>query len=135
MASEVLNVSSGVEPQQPSSTRLLAQLNARLGAMREDYSYNLRLLQERDDELDRLELKVRELEDMVRHTWDFLHVVPTDRSLLDEATTLATQQPIGVSSAMHLAAANRLPRPVRFVTFDPAQIPVALSLGFDVVSG
>ena len=78
---------------------------------------------------------VRELEDMVRHTWDFLHVVPTDRSLLDEATTLATQQPIGVSSAMHLAAANRLPRPVRFVTFDPAQIPVALSLGFDVVSG
>ena len=78
---------------------------------------------------------VRELEDMVRHTWDFLHVVPADRSLLDEATTLATQQPIGVSSAMHLAAASRLPRPVRFVTFDSAQIPVALSLGFDVVSG
>jgi hypothetical protein len=78
---------------------------------------------------------VRVLEDMVRHTWDFLHVVPTDRSLLDEATGLATAQPIGVSSAMHLAAASRLPRPVRFVTFDPAQIPVALSLGFDVVSG
>jgi predicted nucleic acid-binding protein len=72
---------------------------------------------------------VRVLEDMVRHTWDFLHVVPTDRALL------ATAQPLGVSSAMHLAAAARLPRPVRFVTFDPAQIPVALSLGFDVVSG
>lgn len=78
---------------------------------------------------------VRELEDMVRHTWDFLHVVPTDRALLDEAAALAGPQPIGVSSAMHLAAAARLPRPVRFVTFDPAQIPVALSLGFDVVSG
>ena len=36
--------------------------------------------------------------------------------------------------AIHLAAADRLPRPVTFVTFDPAQIPVALSLGFDVVS-
>jgi len=78
---------------------------------------------------------VRVLEDMVRHTWDFLHVVPTDRALLDEATVLATLQPVGVSSAMHLAAAARLPRPVRFVTFDPAQIPVALSLGFEVVSG
>ena len=78
---------------------------------------------------------VRVLEDMVRHTWDFLHVVPTDRALLDEAAVLATLQPVGVSSAMHLAAAARLPRPVRFVTFDPAQIPVALSLGFEVVSG
>ena len=78
---------------------------------------------------------VRGMEDMVRRTWDFLHVVPADRSLLDEATALATVQPIGISCAMHLAAAARLPRPVRFVTFDPAQIPVALSLGFDVVSG
>ena len=77
----------------------------------------------------------REIEDMIRHTWDFLHVVPADRSLLDDAAELAVRQPIGVSAAMHLAAAARLPRPVRFVTFDPAQIPVALSLGFDVVSG
>jgi len=29
----------------------------------------------------------RHLEDMIRHTWDFLHVVPIDQSLLDEATT------------------------------------------------
>jgi hypothetical protein len=36
--------------------------------------------------------------------------------------------------AIHLAAADRLPRPVTFCTFDPRQIPVALSLGFDVVS-
>ena len=78
---------------------------------------------------------VREMEDMLRRTWDFLHVVPTDRALLDEATALAMAQPIGVSCAVHLAAAARLPRPVQFVTFDPAQIPVALSLGFDVVSG
>ncbi|MEY4364727.1 MAG: hypothetical protein RLZZ305_71 [Actinomycetota bacterium] len=75
------------------------------------------------------------IEDSVRRTWDFLHVVPADRDLLDEAAALVANQPLGVSAAMHLAAAARLPRPVRFVTFDPAQIPVALSLGFDVVSG
>lgn len=77
----------------------------------------------------------RHLEDSVRHTWDFLHVVPVDPALLDEATHLCRQQPIGMSTAMHLAGAMRLPAPVRFVTFDASQIPVALSLGFDVVSG
>ena len=77
----------------------------------------------------------RHLEDMVRHTWDFLHVVPVDQLLLDEATSLCQLQPVGVSAALHLAAASRLPAPVHFVTFDASQIPVALSLGFEVVSG
>jgi len=81
------------------------------------------------------EVLVRHLEDMLRHTWDFLHVVPIDQSLLDEATILCQAQPVGMSVALHLASAARLPAPVRFVTFDAAQIPVALSLGFDVVSG
>ncbi len=44
------------------------------------------------------------------------------------------EQPLRLADALHLAAADRLPRPVRFVTLDPAQIPVALSLGFDVAS-
>jgi predicted nucleic acid-binding protein len=78
---------------------------------------------------------VRHLEDMVRHTWDFLHVVPLDQALLDDATSLCQQQPVGFSTALHLTAATRLPGRTRFVTFDAAQIPVALSFGFDVVSG
>lgn len=77
----------------------------------------------------------RYLEDQVRHTWDFLHVVPVDQPLLDDASALCAQQPVGISAALHLSAAARLPAPVRFVTFDAAQIPVALSLGFTVVSG
>jgi predicted nucleic acid-binding protein len=81
------------------------------------------------------EVLSRHLEDMVRHTWDFLHVVPVDQGLLDEATSLCQSQPVGVSAALHLAAATRLPAPVHFVTFDASQIPVALSLGFEVVSG
>lgn len=77
----------------------------------------------------------RHLEDMIRHTWDFLHVVPVDQQLLDDATALSQQQPVGISAALHLSAASRLPAPISFITFDAAQIPVALSLGFDVVSG
>jgi predicted nucleic acid-binding protein len=75
-----------------------------------------------------------DLEDLVRLTWDRLAVVPVDQRCLDRAATLMRSQPLRLSDALHLAAADRLPRPVRFVTFDPAQIPVALSLGFDVIS-
>jgi len=75
-----------------------------------------------------------ELEDRVRLDWDRLHLVPVDQRCLDRAAVLAREQPLRLSDTIHLAAADRLPRPLRFLTFDPAQIPVALSLGFDVVS-
>jgi uncharacterized protein len=75
-----------------------------------------------------------DLEDLVRLTWDRLAVVPVDQRCLDRAAALMRAQPLRLSDALHLAAADRLPRPVSFVTFDPAQIPVALALGFDVVS-
>lgn len=75
-----------------------------------------------------------DLEDAVRLVWDHLHVVPLDQRCLDRAADLARRQPVRLTDAIHLAAAERLPRPLRFVTFDPAQIGVALGLGFDVVS-
>lgn len=75
-----------------------------------------------------------DLEDAVRLTWDHLHVVPVDQRCLDRAAALSRVQPVRLTDAIHLAAAERLPRPLRFVTFDPAQIGVALGLGFDVVS-
>ena len=75
-----------------------------------------------------------DLEDLVRLTWDRLAIVPVDQRCIDRATALMREQPLRLSDALHLAAADRLPRPVRFVTFDPGQIPVALSLDFDVVS-
>ena len=74
------------------------------------------------------------LEDAVRLDWDRLAVVPLDSRCLDRAADLARLQPLRLSDSLHLAAADRLPRPLRFVTFDPGQIPVALALGFDVVS-
>ena len=82
-----------------------------------------------DDEITR-----RDLEDELRRTWDYVALVPVDQRCLDDASLLVRNQPLHVSDAIHLAAATRLPGPIRFVTFDPAQIPVALSLGFEVVS-
>jgi predicted nucleic acid-binding protein len=75
-----------------------------------------------------------DLEDLVRLTWDRIAVVPVDQRCIDRATALMREQPLRLSDALHLAAADRLPRPVGFVTFDPAQIPVAMALGFDVIS-
>jgi predicted nucleic acid-binding protein len=76
----------------------------------------------------------QDLEDAVRRDWDRLFVVPLDQRCLDRATELGRAQPLRLSDALHLAAADRLPRPLRFLTFDPNQIMVALSMGFEVVS-
>jgi uncharacterized protein len=75
-----------------------------------------------------------DLEDAIRLAWDHLYVVPVDQRCLDDAAELARVQPLRLASAIHLAAAARMPAPRRFVTFDPAQIGVALGLGYDVVS-
>ncbi len=75
-----------------------------------------------------------DLEDAIRLAWDHFHVVPVDHRCLDRAAAHARAQPVRLTSAIHLAAAERLPPPVRFVTFDPGQIGVALGLGLDVVS-
>ncbi len=80
------------------------------------------------------EILVQDLEDALRLFWDRVAVVPVDQTCLDQAAGIVREQPVRMSDAIHLAAAHRLPRPVHFITFDPGQIPVALSLGFDVVS-
>ncbi|HEY2812734.1 MAG TPA: type II toxin-antitoxin system VapC family toxin [Acidimicrobiales bacterium] len=70
----------------------------------------------------------------VRDDWERIHVVPVDQACLDRAAELGRTHPVRTVDALHLAAADRLPRPVTFCTFDPGQIPVALALGFDVAS-
>jgi len=76
----------------------------------------------------------RDVEDEVRLLWDRVAVVPVDQRCLDRAAQIVREQPVRLADAIHLAAADRLPRPISFVTFDSAQIPVAMSLGFDVIS-
>lgn len=86
------------------------------------------------DHLSDEEVLRNDLEDALRHTWDYVAVVPVDQRCLDDAARLTREQPLQISDAIHLAAAGRLPQPIRFVTFDAGQIPVALSLGFEVIS-
>lgn len=70
----------------------------------------------------------------LRDDWERVHVVPVDQRCLDRAAELTREQPLRTVDALHLAAADRLPRPTTFLTFDPRQIPVALALGFEVIS-
>jgi hypothetical protein len=80
------------------------------------------------------EVLQNDLEDSLRLLWDRIAVVPVDQQCLDRAARITLEQPVKIADAIHLAAADRLPRPLTFVTFDPAQIPVALSMGFGVAS-
>lgn len=70
----------------------------------------------------------------LRDDWERIAAVPLDQACLDRAAELGRSQPLRSVDALHLAAADRLPRPLTFVTFDPRQIPVALALGLDVIS-
>jgi predicted nucleic acid-binding protein len=70
----------------------------------------------------------------VRDDWERINVVPVDQACLDRAAELGRVHPVRTVDSIHLAAADRLPRPVTYCTFDSHQIPVALALGFSVVS-
>ena len=72
--------------------------------------------------------------DTFRADWDAFAVVPVDNRCLARAGELGAQFSLRLADALHLAAADRLPRPVRYLTFDRRQIPAADALGMEVVS-
>jgi predicted nucleic acid-binding protein len=69
-----------------------------------------------------------------RDDWDAFAVVPVDDRCLGRALELGASFAMRIVDAIHLASADRLPRPVRYLTFDRHQIPAASALGFQVVS-
>ncbi|MCP3856016.1 MAG: type II toxin-antitoxin system VapC family toxin [Actinomycetia bacterium] len=75
-----------------------------------------------------------ELDQRARLDWEHFAVVPVDDRCLARAVEIGTTYRVRMVDAIHLAAAHRLPQPVRFVTFDRRQIPAAVALGFDVVA-
>ena len=64
--------------------------------------------------------------------WEHVRVVPVDAECVRVAARIAIEQHIRMVDAIHLAAAMRLPRPFRFLTFDPDQADAARALGLDV---
>ena len=72
--------------------------------------------------------------DAVRRDWDALWEVPVDGRCLVRATEIGATYGVTTVDAIHLAAADRLGRPVRYLTFERQQIPAAAELGFEVVA-
>jgi uncharacterized protein len=70
----------------------------------------------------------------LRDDWDAIVVVPVDDRCLAQAVELGATYGLRTVDAVHLAAADRLPRPASYATFDRRQIPAAAALGFDVIS-
>lgn len=66
--------------------------------------------------------------------WGRFAVVPVDQRCLERAEALGRAHPLRTVDGLHLAAADRLPRPVSYATLDVHQIPVAEALGFTVVT-
>lgn len=66
--------------------------------------------------------------------WSRIAAVPVDQLCLERAAELGRSHPLRTIDALHLAAADRLPRPVRFATLDAHQFPVAEALGFELVA-
>ena len=69
-----------------------------------------------------------------RDDWDAMVVIPVDERCLGRAVEIGATFGVRTVDAIHLAAADRLPRPARYLTFDRQQIPAAASLGLEVVS-
>ncbi|HSP03000.1 MAG TPA: type II toxin-antitoxin system VapC family toxin [Acidimicrobiales bacterium] len=70
----------------------------------------------------------------LRADWERFHVVPVDDRCLARAVDIGATFRVRSTDAIHLAAAERLPAPVRYLTFDRRQIPAAAGLGFDVIA-
>jgi uncharacterized protein len=70
----------------------------------------------------------------VRDDWEAFWEVPVDGRCLARAAEVGAVYGLRTIDAIQLAAADRLPRPTRFCTFDRHQIPAAVGLGFEVVS-
>lgn len=65
---------------------------------------------------------------------DAMVIVPVDQHCLTRAVAIGNTYGLRTVDAVHLAAIDRLPRPLRYATLDGRQIPAALALGLDVVA-
>lgn len=79
-------------------------------------------------------MRQQELWQAVRRDWDHFWEVPLDGRCLSRATELGARYGLSITDALHLAAADRLPSPITFLTLDRRQIPAAADLGFRVAS-
>ncbi len=70
----------------------------------------------------------------LRDEWEAFWVVPLDDRCMARSVEIGATYGVRIVDAIHLAAASRLPAPIRYLTFDRQQIPAADALGFEVIS-
>ena len=78
----------------------------------------------------------RQSERFERHLaadWDACHVVPVDERCLRRAAEIGAGFGLPLALAIQLAAADRVPRPVRFLTLDDRLVAPAVALDLEVV--
>jgi len=75
-----------------------------------------------------------ELWHTLRDEWEAFWVVPLDDRCMARAVEIGSTYGVRIVDAIHLAAAARLPGPIRYLTFDRQQIPAAAALGFEILS-
>ncbi|MEM9467401.1 MAG: type II toxin-antitoxin system VapC family toxin [Actinomycetota bacterium] len=75
-----------------------------------------------------------ELTAAARADVDAMFVVPLDERALGRSIELGTLYGLRTVDAMHLAALDRLPRPLGLATLDARQIPAAVALDIEVVT-
>jgi uncharacterized protein len=74
------------------------------------------------------------LDQLLSTDWATFHVVPLDERCLHTAAVIGADFGLRLAHAIQLAAADRLPRPVQFLTLDDRQVPAAVALDLDVVA-
>lgn len=75
-----------------------------------------------------------ELATAARADLDAMITVPIDDRCLARAVELGNQFGLRTIDAVHLAAIDRLPRPIRFATLDRRQIPAAVALDLEIIT-
>lgn len=70
----------------------------------------------------------------LRRDWEHFVVVPVDDLCLARSRDIGCAQRLRTLDAIHLAAAERIPGPARFLTFDARQREGATALGLDVIA-
>jgi uncharacterized protein len=76
----------------------------------------------------------RQLWQALRDEWEAVWVVPLDSRAMARAVEVGAAYGVRIVDAIHLAAADRLPPPVRYLTLERQQIAAAAALGFEVLS-
>lgn len=71
---------------------------------------------------------------LFRSDWDTVVEIPVDDRCLARAAEIGARFRLRTIDALHLAAADRLPEPVSYLTLERQQLAAALELGFNVVS-